>query len=94
MSRSNRWTTFAVVAAISLGLGSGEAAAQGEQTPYTHSRCYKAHPGKLLEMRQFFDATARTMGEEGVKAGKYVAYNVLEAENAARTGQRVRLHRQ
>ena len=79
MFKRYRWMTIVAAAAVCAGFGAADLPAQQEQTSYTHSRCYKAHPGKLAELREFFETTARTIGEEGVKAGKFVAYNVLEA---------------
>ena len=72
------WMAMGFVATLAPGV-TGELAAQSDTASYTHSRCYKAHPGKVGELREFFDTIGRTLGEEGVKAGKFVAYNVLEA---------------
>lgn len=78
MRRTHVWTLVLAAAAFTPGLTS-ELAAQSGAVSYTHSRCYKANPGKVAELRDFFNSTARTLGEEAVKAGKLVAYNVLEA---------------
>jgi hypothetical protein len=70
---------LALAASVASGLWATDLSAQETQTSYTYSRCAKAHPGKMTELRAFFETTARTIGEEGVKAGSLVAYTVLEA---------------
>ena len=76
--KTSVWMLTAIASALTPGL-TADLAAQSDTAAYTHSRCYKANPGKATELRELFNTVGRTLGEEGVKAGKFVAYNVLEA---------------
>ncbi len=79
MSSTRNQIGIVVITLVALGLASERLAAQQQPAIYAHSRCYKAHPGKLGELRAFFDQKARVLGETGVQVGKFAAYTVLEA---------------
>lgn len=79
MLTAKQWMISFVLAAMPLGLYGADLPGQADTPGYMHGRCWKAHPGKSTELREFFDTVGRTLGEEAVKAGKLAAYSVIEA---------------
>jgi hypothetical protein len=79
MEKNFVWLAAALATALMPGVAIN-LQAQTDAPQYMYGRCYKANPGKVEELREFFDTVGRTLGEESVKSGMMAAYSVIEAQ--------------
>ena len=79
MMTARRMIVALALGLLPLSLCGADMPGETDTRGFMYGRCYKAHPGKVTELREFFDTVGRTLGEEAVKAGKMGAYSVIEA---------------